>query len=459
MKITGIDIGEYRQFKNIKFDFTYPDDYHVIEKRGQPLDKVCFIGQSGTGKTTLLNVIWDFFQVVIDSYQRMALANDPIHNEPYTTFDSIKISSTYEDTEIILDYETLEEYLNLDKELGYSVLGYHWIKGLNIYDSLKHQEKTKKLCLYMKDSVSREADAFLFNQKESRQTFSDFVKTDIQLEKEKSTQDERINATGSKKIVSLGDMQSLTAWQFLLRDIDNYDEATVTQITSIIQNTPKDKVTEELQRWVDSDPRIKLAEECLNPILSKFFLEIDDSEKGKIPVTLRTNRGVKIPNNILSTGTRQLLATAIPIYKFDTNGTVILFDEPERSLFPDIQRGLVKYYTGLAPEAQFFFATHSPIIAAAFEPCERFILYFDENGEVNYRKGEAPIGDDPNDVLRKDFWMNPLMHEEGLAAYRKYLDLATRIRNEMDEDKKNQLIVERLELGNLYNFAGQHAPY
>ncbi|WP_155297360.1 hypothetical protein [Spirosoma aerolatum] len=50
MKITGIDIGEYHQFKNIKFDFTYPADH---PKAGQPLEKVCFIGQSGTGKTTL----------------------------------------------------------------------------------------------------------------------------------------------------------------------------------------------------------------------------------------------------------------------------------------------------------------------------------------------------------------------------------------------------------------------
>ena len=62
MKITGINIGEYRQFKNINFDFTYPADYHDETKRGKPLDKVCFIGQSGTGKTTLLNVIWDFIE-------------------------------------------------------------------------------------------------------------------------------------------------------------------------------------------------------------------------------------------------------------------------------------------------------------------------------------------------------------------------------------------------------------
>jgi ABC-type lipoprotein export system ATPase subunit len=33
---------------------TYPEGH---EKAGQPLDKVCFIGQSGTGKTSLLKII------------------------------------------------------------------------------------------------------------------------------------------------------------------------------------------------------------------------------------------------------------------------------------------------------------------------------------------------------------------------------------------------------------------
>jgi GTPase SAR1 family protein len=57
MKITKIDITEYQQFKNFVLDLTYPEGH---AKAGQPLDKVCFIGQSGTGKTTLLNLIEDF---------------------------------------------------------------------------------------------------------------------------------------------------------------------------------------------------------------------------------------------------------------------------------------------------------------------------------------------------------------------------------------------------------------
>jgi AAA15 family ATPase/GTPase len=452
MKITGIDIGEYRQFKNIKFDFTYPAGH---PKEGQPLEKVCFIGQSGTGKTTLLNIIWDFLRLVEDSYLA-TIHRELIHNNS-GSFDSfyspISISLVNDNVTAIYKTESLAEYEDhKNVRVGFLM---KWLRQTGILDAISD---TEKLCLFIKDSIAREADAFLFDQKEQPQTFSDFVKTDTQIEKEKASYDDRINSAGLKKAISLGDMQSLSTWQYLLKEISHYDETTVQQITTIIQNTPKNKVTEELQRWITADPRIELAEKCLNPILNKFFLEVNIGAKGNAPIALCTKQGISIDSSYLSTGTRQMLSTAIPLYKFNTKDTVILFDEPERSLFPDIQRGLINYYTSLAPEAQFFFATHSPIIASAFEPCERFILHFDENGEVNFHRGVAPEGDDPNDILRQDFGMAELMLEKGLEAYEAYRHLAMQIRAETDEEKKNQLIAERLELGNRYNFAGQYAP-
>ena len=86
-----------------------------------------------------------------------------------------------------------------------------------------------EFCLFIKDSISREADAFLFDQKDQPQTFSDFVKTDTQVEKEKIAYEQRINEAGLKKTISLGDMQSLSIWQYLLKEITDYDETTVKQ--------------------------------------------------------------------------------------------------------------------------------------------------------------------------------------------------------------------------------------
>ncbi len=56
MKIEYLEIKNYKQFTDLTLDLTYPRGH---EKEGQPLDKICIIGQSGTGKTNLLKIIRD----------------------------------------------------------------------------------------------------------------------------------------------------------------------------------------------------------------------------------------------------------------------------------------------------------------------------------------------------------------------------------------------------------------
>ena len=54
MKVTELYIQEYNQFKDFRLDLTYPEGH---PKAGQALEKVCFIGQSGTGKTSLIEIL------------------------------------------------------------------------------------------------------------------------------------------------------------------------------------------------------------------------------------------------------------------------------------------------------------------------------------------------------------------------------------------------------------------
>nr|WP_293837331.1 AAA family ATPase [uncultured Arsenicibacter sp.] len=450
MKITNVEIGEYRQFKNISFDFTYPEGH---PKAGQPLDKVCFIGQSGTGKTTLLNIIWDFFQVVDSSFQRLANRTVPEDDEPYETFRSVEINCLHSSKSISLNrtiYDTVDDWSGLKSSLAKS--GYTWLNNTKIYEDLRTSTQFGKLGLYI-DEAAVSASKNLFEERE-------LGKRELVKIKDAAVVSDHNQITSS--IIGLSQYASEVLWSSLLGDIDIYDESLKQFAAKLVgeNSFSADRLVARISQWQKEhpNPRADIAEKCLNKILTHFHLEVDTAGT-ESRIVLANQQGKHIKGNYLSTGTKQLIATSLPIYKTNLSEGVVLFDEPERSLFPDIQRELIKYYTGLAPEAQFFFATHSPIIAAAFEPCERFILYFDENGEVKCRNGVAPIGDDPNDVLRKDFWMNPLMHEEGVEAYRRYLALTTKIRNEADEDKKNELILERLELGNRYNFAGQHAPY
>jgi len=53
-KLLRIKLKNFQQFKDVELDLTIPDR---AVNAGQPLEKVCIIGQSGTGKSTLLNII------------------------------------------------------------------------------------------------------------------------------------------------------------------------------------------------------------------------------------------------------------------------------------------------------------------------------------------------------------------------------------------------------------------
>lgn len=125
------------------------------------------------------------------------------------------------------------------------------------------------------------------------------------------------------------------------------------------------------------------------------------------------------------TGTKQVILTATPLFKLNTEKTVILIDEPERSLYPDIQTEIANYYTGLAPEAQFFFATHSPMIASSFEPWEIVELKFGEDGYVcqeKYYEGENCVDNyfiDPRYLRWDSILMNLFdLRTEGNEAFR-----------------------------------------
>ena len=62
MKISKLHIDSYRHLENLDFDFTYQSG----ARKGQPLEKICFIGQSATGKTGLLELIYECNQYLIN---------------------------------------------------------------------------------------------------------------------------------------------------------------------------------------------------------------------------------------------------------------------------------------------------------------------------------------------------------------------------------------------------------
>jgi predicted ATP-dependent endonuclease of OLD family len=434
MKLSKLNIEQYKHLENLDFDFTYPEDFHIVEKRGKPLDKICFIGQSATGKTSLLELIEQEHSKINNlmvSKNTFSLKNDFFYFSGSITFKDKKYNFHLNKDNLIFDNKK-----NLI-ELKYSLTG--------TFSNLLSDED-KKFIFYFKSNLISEKNIELF------------TKNPIDIFEKHPKLDKRYNINNfhSKETpVVFDDNVDINLWLSLMLEILDYRKRFSQKMSDLIHKGllgNQKKLTEEFEKWQKENPNtLELFAEKFNPILEKLNLEVDVfNTEYSIPIKNKRNDEI-IPIQNTSTGTKGLLLSFLPLYKLDTKDSLILIDEPERSLYPDMQMDLMEYYQNLASEAQFIIATHSPFIAASFEPEERFILYFDEEGKVAVRRGSSPIGDDPNDMLENDFDIN-YINKFGQKKHKEYLELKQQIFFEKDEKKKKE-IAEKLEkIGEQYNF-------
>lgn len=312
MKVKSLSIKDFNQFKDFELDLTYPAGH---AKAGLPLDKVCIIGQSGTGKTSLLNKLATKPQIKYLSTNNLNVV------KPLGFID-------FEDTNLGISTKLYDN--------GY--IGKNFLK-------LKYQPP-----------IMIEANA------------------------------------GSK---DLG--RNLEYWNDIIKEIVTFREQEIQKKLEIAEliTTNQERLQEELanfNEWQKNipNPLKDLADNFLDKILCKFNLRVrqslDFKKKEDIEtIKIETLEGKEVPNNLLSTGTKQVILTTLPLYAQKPQGKIILFDEPERSLYPDIQTLIVDFYINLTTDCQFFFATHSPLIASCFEPWEIVELKFKPDGTV-YRE-------------------------------------------------------------------------
>jgi len=427
MNISKLNIDSYKHLQNISFDFTYPEGH---ENEGKPLNKICIIGQSATGKTSVLELI----------------------KKSVSKLDALEVTEeNYLAESSILEFSgKLELVLNtFDVQITKNTITIN--DNAFIYNSKTDSLLTKLIndkirLLYLSTELISNEALDIFNQ--NPLTILNKIVIDKYYEIKKKFAD-------ASYIYQFGREVNTEVWFSLLYKILDYRKR-FTQMASELINKGAigdlTKLNKEYNKWSENNenPLVSFAN-YFNPILKKLNLEVDlINTEYSIPIKSGYNEET-IPISNLSTGTKGLLLSMFPLYELDTTDSIILVDEPERSLFPDMQIDLISHYQNLAPNAQLIVATHSPFIAAAFEPEERFILYFDSNGKVAVRKGESPIGDDPNDLLKNDFCVD-YYNEFGKKAYKEYLDLRRKVTQESEPGKKKELLIELTELGDKYNF-------
>ena len=402
-KISSINLKQINQFKDLKIDLTYPKGH---KKEGKALDKVCIIGQNGTGKTSILKIIKKFIEQKND--------------------DSILLSDKDANIELNFVNNNLELKLSFNK------------------DKFTFSNNLKDNISFNKNYINFPADII------------------YKLKNEQT-------AIPKAGIIDFNIYSPKRVWGFVKQEIIEYNKKEKKEREKLgkiekIRNTEtaenikkiSDKITANFVKWKKENPSPveKLAKECLNEFLEKFQLQVKtrlnfglESDINYIKIENLQGKELGNLDETLSTGTKQILYTAMPLYKLETDSTIVLFDEPERSLYPDVQKDIVDFYTGQLPDSQFFFATHSPIIASRFEPWEIVELRFNEKtgnvGQEKWFEGERHIDNYFKDA-RFLKWDSILMDiyglkEEGNETIRnKEVSKAHRLKKQLEDLRKHE---------------------
>ena len=444
MKVKKIRLkNEYLNFENnFTLDFVYPSDYYIVEKRDKPLDKVCFIGQSGTGKTTLLNLI-KLFSFEKENINKDCIEQASIKNNVEVFFEMNNSTGTTTFHKKISDNNKYEYY----HEDGTSYKDFE-ISHLN--NHILDSDSNPWLINFPFDII---------NEKSINKNISTGTGHEMSYdEKEKSAKNKKVwdFSLHDNSLQGLSDIlfEGVSKYNEELKEVTSVYHANLKAAKEANDSAKALQLISEFEKWKEEHDDIFkiLAKKCLNPILLNFNMEVDPNiDLGKVDelkhITLRhINTQKVVPNKFLSTGIHQLLKSAIPLHFLSPTDTIILFDQPESSLYPDIQFRLINEYEKLTKKCQIFYATHSPIIASAFQPCEIFELYFKPDGKVSLlsaKERDKKYGTNLNpqlltwdSIYMKFFGLKTPRAEEGMETLKKLAIVENRIKIAKEKDNR-----------------------
>ena len=452
MKICSIHIRGFNQFQDVCLDFTDPAS-------GNPLDKICLIGPNGTGKSTILRMLQFLLRNLGSSGNPSEVAGHPRELAGHP----ILICRFDQDGEpYVLCSSPLQ---HLGTCYSGAFLRHDLFRQLTEGDQRVYPPELTT------DGWIEDASALALKDGDSdlvTLAYPDFSSL-LPEDPPAPTLDEALNLFKSFSwLHAIHNQRANAFWQLLIYLVkkreNDYRE---------FENKPENlkKTVERVRREFDEENEeiLPAIANLWNGILARAGLELD--LKGitvpvqlndTLSVTVRTKQHHKpLLYNQLSTGMRNFLLRIGYIKALYFNRKIsrgfALIDEPENSLFPDLLFDLVETYVGILENTQLFMATQSPIVAAQFRPEERCVLEFDDDACTTCRRGVAPAGDDPNDLLRKDFSVRSIYGKAAIEKWERYRELKRGVSQQIDPDVKNQMLDELSKIRREYDFDPNHA--
>ena len=366
MKIEKVHIKNIKGIKDLELSF---------KKNNKILDVIVLAGINGSGKTTILESIKDFFNNKNVNYDEPKKSNVNL-NIFFEEFEKKKIKEA-------------EKSSNNNKRPLWDF--FSALQNYEIYikrsDKHYHTHIAKKFDIPPKIIYVPAENKF-----EEIQTYSTTLSKEYEF----------INTINSN----------------VIRDIPSYIATRRNYLATIEEDLTMKEVTNKVVNEI-------------NGIFS--ILELDVKLKGfskdekTLPI-FENSAGEEFDINDLSSGEKQLFLRTLSIKMLEPKNSIILIDEPELSLHPKWQQKIIEVYKKIGENNQIIVATHSPHILGSVSNENIFILYRNENGKIEVKTGDelySSYGQPVDRVLKDIMGLKSVRIpkiEENLQELRKLVD-------------------------------------
>ena len=326
MKIEKVHIKNVKGIKDLELSF---------KKNNKILNLIVLAGVNGSGKTTILEAIKDFFYNENVNYSNLEKSN-------------INLEIFFEDFE----KNNIEEAEKSSDNFKHAL----WVffSSLRSYDYYRKNNND-----YYQNQIAKRFDIppkIIYvpaeNKFEEIQTYSTTLSKEYKF----------INTINSN----------------VIRDIPSYIATRRNYLATIEEDLTMKEVTNKV----------------VNEINGIFnILELDVKLKGfskdeKTMPIFENSAGEEFDINDLSSGEKQLFLRTLSIKMLEPKNSIILIDEPELSLHPKWQQRIIEVYKKIGENNQIIVATHSPHILGSVSNENIFILYRNENGKIEAKTGD-----------------------------------------------------------------------